>query len=189
MALAMFRFVLIVSLLLFIPACDWLDDEINWTQMESELEENRAKWNSHGLSDYQYIFEYECCNQTSTYPEIPTIIVVNNNVAKTATFLWQYKENETYSVDELKESAWHEYPTINELFDFAHEAICGERYKDIRGADWYGDRPDEFWIEYNPEYGYPTDVWIDYALKGDDDEDAFSAYGLVPLEALSTGDQ
>lgn len=167
----------VVMLCLLVSACGLFDGDPDWSEIEDELEENRTKWDSHGLTDYQYVFQYTCCGPAPRYPNTPIQIVVKSNVVDTVTFL--RGRNQPYRIDEWPTN--FEYPTIDELFDLMHEAVYGE--------GWYEDRPDEFWAEYDPEYGYPTDVWIDYALKGDDEEDSFDAHSLEPLEVLSAEEQ
>jgi len=62
-------------------------------------------------------------------------------------------------------------PTVPDLFDLIQDAL------DRRAAS--------FWAEYDPSFGYPTRIEIDYSATTADDEVAYSARGLVFLETTS----
>lgn len=58
-------------------------------------------------------------------------------------------------------------PTIADLFDMIEDALN-------RNASYFS-------AEYDPSYGYPTRIEIDYSSSATDDEVAISARDLLPL--------
>ncbi|HEX7025573.1 MAG TPA: DUF6174 domain-containing protein [Gemmatimonadales bacterium] len=62
-------------------------------------------------------------------------------------------------------------PTIPDLFDLAEDALD-------RRADYFA-------AEYDPTYGFPTRIEIDYSSSAADDEVAISARNLVPGEGAA----
>jgi hypothetical protein len=58
--------------------------------------------------------------------------------------------------------------TIPDLFDLIQDAL------DRKVAS--------FWVEYDPTYGYPTLIQIDYSATATDDEIAYTVQGLVFIE-------
>ncbi|MFC1713169.1 DUF6174 domain-containing protein [Candidatus Poribacteria bacterium] len=193
-------FIPIVPLCLFISSCGLFSDGTDWSIIESELRENMNKWNSFELINYQYVMQYTCCGPIGAYPIVPARISIRDDMVDLVTFLrpsswslqtsyWspEWPDEKSFTPQELGEARessdpwllqdayYWDYPTIEELFDLLQNSISVE--------------PDEFIAEYDPEYGYPTKVWIDYELGSDDDENAFIAHSLISLDIPFSGEQ
>jgi hypothetical protein len=118
--------------------------------MRAQLDRNRQLWNERGLSDYQYVFNWSCfCLPEYTAP-------VNIKVERGE---W----TEISSVGDgvpVIEKDWRRYKTIEELFDIIDEALLQDA-KEIR-------------VEYDPDLGYPSSVFIDYDERIADEERGFN---------------
>ena len=119
-----------------------------------ELDQNRKKWLSKLVSNYQFNFRWECyCGQEYVKPvsisvrenRIVDVAFVTDNVPFTIGTLWKYR-------------------TVDGLFDLLQKGINQKAYS--------------ISAEYHPEFGYPMDFWIDYEKYTVDEELGFDINGL-----------
>ena len=137
--------------LFLLLGCTLGDDEPNLDDIQSELNQNRKKWTSAMVSNYELNFRWKCA---LCYDE-PVSISVRESRLVNVDF-----------VDETPPSpiAEPDYLTVDEFFDFMQEAI------DMKA--------DTLSAEYHSKLGYPIDVWIDYEIGGQDDEIGFEVRWL-----------
>lgn len=130
-----------------------------------DLKKYKKSWQERGISNYSYTGEVYCfCGVTG-----PVIVVVEDGKV---VRLLDVDTNEDLTVEwggennRLIELIPDLYPTIDELFDIALDAVR----KDAHALD----------IEYNMEpYRYPSLVSIDYKKYIADDEITYRASALV----------
>jgi hypothetical protein len=118
----------------------------------------RAKWESKGITDYSFRFNWSC-NCPRWTPSPIKIVVVKGKISQ----IWR-----TDTIKLLPESSWSDYYTIDGVFDY----LAGELEKN----------PEDAQIYYDDEYGYPKRADIDYEIQWKDDEMAFRADSLVILK-------
>ncbi|MDA0750394.1 MAG: DUF6174 domain-containing protein [Verrucomicrobia bacterium] len=124
-----------------------------WEKLE--FDRNRQLWREQSLGSYQYVFNWSCfCLPEYT---APVIINVERGEWSEISLVRDGKP--------VKEDDWKRYKTIEELFDIIDQALLQDA-KEIR-------------VEYDPDFGYPSSVFIDYDEMIADEERGFS----VKLEA------
>ncbi len=118
--------------------------------MRAQFDRNRQLWDEQALSTYQYVFNGSClCLPEYTAPV--NIKVERGEWAEITT-----KADGT----PVSEKDWNRYKTIEELFDIIEEAFLQDA-KEIN-------------VEYDPDLGYPTSVFIDYDERIADEERGFN---------------
>ena len=122
-------------------------------QARDTLNTNRALWEAQALTDYSYHFHRACfCAMVD-----PVIIEVHGTDI-TVT----YEDGQPMESENL-----HLFPTIPGLFDIVSDAIAADPYS--------------LEVEYDPTYGYPTRISIDYAKDIVDEEMGYVASDLEIL--------
>lgn len=124
----------------------------------SELDRNRQKWIRAGIHHYRFEINVGCfCAFTQ---RMPLTIEVKDGLLLSMA----YSDGKTVPQDERQPFA--NYQTIDSLFDFTASAISDA---------------DQIQIEYDPKYGYPASVQIDFIRNAADDELSLS---IVSFEVL-----
>lgn len=126
----------------------------------STFQQNQNKWKSQNIDHYRYTIAVSCFCPFAfvevTY-EVQNGEVVNQSIQTSP-------EN---PVDEEQVNEFYQpYNTIEKVFDYVDEAV--------RDAD-------DITIEYNPTYGFPTDVSIDWIELAADDEIYLTLSNFEPL--------
>ena len=109
----------------------------------------RALWQSSQSGDYVYAYRKFCdCNRDQ--PPETVVTVADGRIVEVA-----HRHEDTATVVPAREGSLDLYWTIDGLFDKLAQALAGEAV--VR-------------VEYEPEHGYPTSLFIDYAasLVGDE---------------------
>ncbi len=123
------------------------------------LAENRAKWASSGIDNYQYRLQRSCfCPEDARRPvdlSVQNGQIVDAHYADTG--------------ESLPPGAQANRLSVNDLFDLIDNAIQGQ-----------ADRVE---VSYDPQTGYPRDIYIDYSEQMADEEVAITASGLQPLSS------
>ena len=144
--------VLLCAILAMLHGCILKDDRL--ADVQSKLDQNRKKWMSKVVSNYQFNFRWECyCS-----PEYvgPVNISVRENRIDGAVFV----ENEVpVAVEGLER-----YRTIEGLFDLLQEGI--------------DENAHTISAHYHSELGYPVKVSIDYEEDSVDEELGFEINSL-----------
>ena len=127
----------------------------------SELQQNREKWEEQNIEHYRYTVVVTCfcifAGAEVTY-EVQNGQVVNETIMP----------HPDRQIDPAEISGFYqEYNTIEKVFDFV-ENVSNEA--------------DEVTVEYDPTYGYPTEISIDYVKEAIDDELYLSLRNLEPLQ-------
>ncbi len=121
------------------------------------LAEARARWQAQGNDSYTYELNRGCfCVLGGRQVQV---------TVKAGAVTWAEDRDSGLAVEQTLLSY---LPTIPDLFDLIQDAL------DRQVAS--------FWVEYDPTYGYPTLIQIDYSATTENDEIAYSARGLIFLE-------
>ena len=115
---------------------------------QSEIEQNREKWQNASISHYRYHLSITCFCVFSQ--DMPLIIEVQDGEVVSMEF---QSGNE---IDPSSRELFEKYATIDRLF--------AELEADLNGA------ADEVTAKYDPTYGFPTEVTIDFVKEATDDE-------------------
>lgn len=127
-------------------------------QARSELAAARGRWQAARISHYRLNLAVGCfCPFTQKMPL--SIEVMNGQVIS-----MRFKDGSQVSPSEQK--IFEEYRTIDALFDFTEDAI---------------GKADEIQVAYDPTYGFPVRVSIDYIKQAVDDELMLSVSDFQPL--------
>lgn len=120
------------------------------------LESARARWNALGSQSYRYELNRSCFCLLGG--RAMTVTVQAGSVTAA-----EFQDSGTGV-----EAALLSYvPTVADLFDLIEDALD-------RKASYFS-------AVYDPSYGYPTRIEIDYSSSAADDELAISARDLLPL--------
>jgi hypothetical protein len=126
----------------------------------SALDQNREKWEAQNIDHYRYTVVVTCfcifAGAEVTY-EVQNGQVVNQTVQPHPD-----RQIDTAEIEEY----YQQYNTIEKVFGFLEQAT---------------DEADEVTVEYDPTYGYPTEISIDYVKEAIDDELYLSLKNLEPL--------
>ena len=120
---------------------------------KAELARNRDRWASTHPASYRYTWSNGCfCPQSATGP---FIVTVRGDTVQ----LEPKKPGHLEPMDSLK-------PGIDDAFTTAAQAL---------------DRADEVTIEYDPTYGYPASIVIDWVKDAVDDEESLTISDLTAI--------
>jgi hypothetical protein len=124
----------------------WLQPNYEFTpqhspaNFESELEENRAKWDRQQITHYQMSL-----NPGYYYDQTPLIVEVRNGEVIAVT---DSQGNEVSIEDEQSPYYYdRELFTVPGLFSYAHQTFLEE--------------PPIIMVHYDPTFGYPDSIYID----------------------------
>ena len=115
-----------------------------------ELDSNRTLWEQTRSNDYTYEYKaicFHCSRQTVK------VTVTTGDIESVV-----YAESGFYGESgepRVRLDGGPSYPTIDSLFDAVQHAITRE--------------PDQLTVSYDSEFGYPTNVTIDYSNSTDDE--------------------
>jgi len=136
---------LFIFLTLALAACTAVGNAMG---SQSEIEQNQEKWQNANISHYRYNLFISCfCIFTQ---DMPLIIEVQDGEVVSMEF---QSGNE---IDASNHELFDKYATIDRLFD--------ELEADLNGG------ADEVIAKYDPTYGFPTEVTIDFVKEATDDE-------------------
>lgn len=114
------------------------------------LQANQELWSARGPASYAYVYEVNCFCASPALD--PVRITVESGVVTGAVRA------------ETGEELEGEFPTVEALFERIRDAIDRGAYQISAG--------------YDPDLGYPRDVFIDYRKNTIDEEFGFLASGL-----------
>src|SRR5512138_1418306 len=121
----------------------------------TELKNARSRWEAAKITHYSYQLHVGCfCAFVEKMPL--SIEVKDGQVVSMA-----YKDGTPVSAEE--QQMFERYSTIDKLFDFTAESI---------------QKADEIHVKYDPTYGFPSQVQIDFVRQAADDELTLEASGL-----------
>jgi hypothetical protein len=127
----------------------------------STLADQRDKWDAAALDDYAYTLQYGCfCPREYTTPVRITV------VADAVTSAVYAEDNEPVVAGDPAPEDYDTF-TIDGLFDEAERAL--------READ-------DTTLAFDPTYGFPSTLNIDWEFDMADEEQAYTASDLVPAE-------
>jgi hypothetical protein len=115
---------------------------------QSEIERNKEKWQDANITHYRYNLTLGCFCVFSQ--DMPLVIeVMDGNVVS-----MEYKNGNP--IDTTNRELFERFSTIDRIFS--------ELEADLAGA------ADEVTVTYDPTYGFPVEVSIDYVKEATDDE-------------------
>jgi hypothetical protein len=135
---------LLVLMALVLTACSVAGAAGN----QSEIEQNKEKWQDANISHYRYNLYISCF--CVFVENMPLVIEVQDGAVISMEF---QNGNE---IDPSLLELFDKYATIDRLF--------AEIEADLNGA------ADKVTVEYDPTYGFPTEVTIDFVEEATDDE-------------------
>ena len=147
-----YRIILLCVTLSLLLGCTLGDDESHLDDIQSELNQNRKKWTSARVSNYELTFQWQCWG-CSRYP-----VSISVREGRIVDIDFMGEDSRYFSGDP-------DYHTVDGLFDLMQAGI--DRKVDILLA------------EYDSKLGYPIDVAIDDEIGTDDDAIGFEINGLV----------
>jgi hypothetical protein len=123
----------------------------------SDLEANRAKWQQAGIKNYRYTFQIGCFCTPDTV--VPRSIEVRDGKVKSAT----RADGKTDSA-EMKRV----YGDMEYVFGLIERAE--------------GAKSEKVAVNYDPQFGYPTRISIDYRATMQDDEVSYTVSNFEELK-------
>jgi hypothetical protein len=126
----------------------------------SALQQNRGKWEGQNFDHYRFTVVVTCfcifAGAEVTY-EVQNGQILNQTV----------QPHPDRQIDPAEINQYYqEYNTIEKVFNFLEQAT---------------DEADEVTVEYDPIYGYPIEITIDYAKEAIDDELYLTLSNFEPL--------
>ena len=139
------RWMMVPALLLStLAGCDLGDDD---SFQRQNLQQARTRWDARDVASYSYILELQCfCASAS---ELKPVLVTVNNGAVVSLQYWNENPN---ARPPAPASIFGPYDTVEELFALVADAI--DRDADV------------LQVGYDPEYGFPNAVNVDYEAGG-----------------------
>jgi hypothetical protein len=124
----------------------------------SELARNRDKWQAAGIGHYRFSLSVLCFCPFSA--QMPLSVEVLNGRVVSMTY------NDGTPVPEGEQANFSAYSTMDALITYTEDALR---------------RADEIHITYDPLYGFPSQVQIDFIKNAVDDELALRAENFQAL--------
>ena len=126
----------------------------------SEVQQNREKWEGQNIDHYRFTVVVSCfcpfAGAEVTY-EVQNGQVVNELV----------QSDPDRQIDPVQASEFYQaYNTIEKVFDYVEQAT---------------NEADEITVEYDPTYGFPTDISVDWIKEATDDEMYLTLSNFEPL--------
>jgi hypothetical protein len=115
---------------------------------QTEIEQNKEKWQDQDITHYRYHLSITCFCVFSQ--DMPLIIEVQDGNVVSMEF------QSGKEIDAANRELFDKYATIDRIF--------AELEADVNGA------ADEVIVKYDPTYGFPTEVTIDFIKEAADDE-------------------
>jgi hypothetical protein len=135
-------------LLAALAGCDVVGGDIDNFQRD-KLSQARTQWDGKNVASYSYILELECfCAPASELK--PVLVTVQNGAAASL----QYWNEDPAKRTPAPAATFGAYDTVEELFDVVEDAI--ERDADV------------LQVGYDPEFGFPQIINVDYQVGGSD---------------------
>jgi len=147
---------LFVFLTLALAACTAAGNAMG---SQSELEQNREKWQDANISHYRYQLSITCFCVFSQ--DMPLIIEVQDGEVVSMEF------QSGNPIDPTSLELFEKYATIDRLFAELEAGVSGAA--------------DEVVATYDPTYGFPAEVTIDFVKEATDDELYFSLSNFEEL--------
>ncbi|HJU87581.1 MAG TPA: DUF6174 domain-containing protein [Gemmatimonadota bacterium] len=150
------------------PVPDAVDDEFGYViedlivgrnaQIRAEIAAQRGKWAAQRIDDYQLTFSRTCF----CAPEGAGLVVLTVRAGEPVEWLY------FLSGDPVAPEWRAVFPTVDGLFDFLDDAVD-------RGAEGID-------VAFDPDFGLPTTVRVDYRLAAADEEIGYDVEKLVPTD-------
>jgi hypothetical protein len=123
-----------------------------------ELRQNRERWVDHNIANYRYTLQTHCLCPPE-YGQLVVIEVRDNRMVSITSAL------DSSSVDN---QGFDHIDTIEKLFNIIQDAIDNDAYN--------------IEVSYDPDFGYPRQVSIDYEEKIADEEMRYEVINFEVIE-------
>lgn len=128
----------------------------------NEFDQNVTKWNDANISHYRYQLFIGCF--CPFYEDMPLTIEVKDGEVVSITS----QDGTVVDASHPAYETYQSYATIDRLFSNLEVVLTGEA--------------DEVVVSYDPAYGFPTSIAIDYIKEAMDDELALQVSNFEVLE-------
>jgi hypothetical protein len=135
---------ILIVMALILTACA----SANALDNQSEIEKNKEKWQEAGISHYRFNVAVGCFCVFSQ--DMPLVIEVKDGNVVSMAF------QNGKEIDPSFMELFNKYATVDRIFGEVEAALNG-------GAD-------NVVVQYDPTYGFPTEVTIDVEQQAADDE-------------------
>lgn len=126
---------------------------------QTELERNKDKWRDANISHYRFNLHVSCfCAFVENMPLV--IEVMNGEIVS-----MEYQNGK--AIEDVNRELFDRFATIDLIF--------AEIEADLAGA------ADQVTVTYDPTYGFPVDITIDYVEEAIDDELYLTVSNFEPL--------
>ena len=136
---------LVLVMTLVLAACTAIGNAMG---SQSEIEQNREKWQDQGISHYRYQLHVSCF--CAFNEDMPLIIEVQDSKVVSMEF------QSGKEIDPSLHGLFDKYATIDGIFAEVEAGLNGAA--------------DNVVVKYDPTYGFPTEVTIDVEQQAADDE-------------------
>jgi hypothetical protein len=136
---------LLVLMTLVLAACSAIGNAMG---SQSEIEQNKEKWQNANISHYRYHLHISCF--CAFVENMPLIVEVQDGEVVSMEY---QSGNE---IEDVNRELFDKYATIDRIF--------AELEADLNGA------ADQVTVEYDPTHGFPTKADIDFVEEAIDDE-------------------
>ena len=145
---------ILFAMALILAACAGLAPQ------KSELEQNQQKWEDQNISHYRFNMNFSCF--CIFRQDSPLVVEVQDGQVVSM----EYANGN--QLDANGQEFFAQYSTIDQIFEKLKAVSAGEA--------------DEVVVSYDPTYGFPQDVKIDYIKEAIDDEFSFtiSDFAVLP---------
>jgi hypothetical protein len=124
---------------------------------QSEIEQNKEKWQDANISHYRFHLTVGCFCVFSQ--DMPLIIEVQDG----DVLSMEYQSGN--EIDESTREYFQRFATIEKIF-----AEIEKDFQTVDSGDASQDKADEVIVEYDETYGFPTLVNVDFVKEAIDDE-------------------
>ena len=143
-------------------ACNNAEPDPMLARAQVELDSQRTMWDQTRSSDYTY--EYNVlCECSDNFGQTVKVTVTAGAIE---SIVYAESGDSGKSGDPPVVAGSPRYHTIDSLFNVIQDAIT--------------DEADQLTVSYDSEFGYPTNVEIDYHVNATDDEYTFTANAYSP---------
>jgi hypothetical protein len=111
------------------------------------IDQNRQKWQNSNITHYRFDLSVSCL--CSFIQHMPLSIEVENRNLISMSY------RDGTPLTDYEKGTFGQYDTIDALFIFTKDSIA---------------KADEIHVQYDPKYGYPSNVQIDFIKNAVDDE-------------------
>jgi hypothetical protein len=127
--------------------------------VNTEFNRNYQKWQTSDVTHYQYDLSVVCFCAFSQ--RMPLTIEIQDKKVISMVY------NDGTILSDSEKEIFKQYRSIDAIFDFTQESM---------------NKADEIHVEYDPDYGFPKSVQIDFVKNAVDDELGLIVQNFKPFQ-------